>query len=502
MDIPKPLRVLFLVAEADPFAKVGGLGDVGGSLPRAINRLKQLPDSPGPDTDNQEIKFVDIRVIIPYHGTVASFVPNNQPLVSFEVPHRDGPLPAFAYQQDMEGVPVYLISGGPIPKDKPIYTGDPGIDGNKYVFFSMAALELVKALNWPPDLIHANDWHTAPAIYAIKIQPDYEGYFGRTSTLLGIHNLPYLGSGTEPSMSEYNLPPATGSLLPDWAQHLPLPLGLLSADHIVTVSPTYAKEILSPEFGAGLNDFLQRRSTSISGILNGLDEEAWNPRIDPCLAANYNHLSLDKRVNNKRALQIELELEPDPSTLIFSMVMRMENQKGVDLALDALRQIEIEAKYTSYRWQAIFLGTGSSTLEEAVRRMQADFPTCVRALIGYDAPLSRRIFAGADAMLFPSRYEPCGLAQMIAMHYGCVPIARAVGGLKDTIRPYPGDNSSGFLFLDPTPEALSGTIRSALALYSDRNAWRKLQLEGMVQDFSWERSACQYISLYRSLVTP
>lgn len=499
MDFPQPLRVLFLVAEADPFMKVGGLGDVGGSLPRAINRLNHLPNSTSGDTGNADQQLVDIRVVLPYHGAITTTATDLRPVVSFNVHHRDGALPAQVYDLDMEGIPVYLISGDPIPTDKPIYTGDPEIDGNKYSFFSVAALELGKALGWQPDLIHANDWHTAPAIYAQKVHPE-QTTFARSATLLGIHNLPYLGSGTAPSLSAFGLPPATGSPLPEWAQHLPLPLGLLAADHIVAVSPTYAKEILTPEFGQGLSGFLQERSGSISGILNGFDQGLWNPLTDTNLAANYDQHNLDPRAANKRALQVELGLEPEPDTPLLSMVTRMESQKGVDLALNALRQFDISGEGIRPNWQAVILGTGSHNLEEAARQMQADFPGRVRAVIAYDAPLSRRIFAGADAVLIPSRYEPCGLVQMIAMRYGCVPIARAVGGLKDTIHPYPKTNATGFLFLDPTPEALSGTIRDVLALYVDRKAWRNIQRAGMIQDFSWERSAQQYLSLYRSMV--
>ena len=499
MDLPQPLRILFVVSEADPFMKVGGLGDVGGSLPRAIYNLVHSLPAEGGDIIEEDRASVDIRLVLPFHGAVAAAASVLRPVVAFNVPHRDGPQQAVAYDRDMQGVPVYLISGVPIQPQGPVYTGDPDIDGNKYTFFSMAALELVRALGWQPDLLHAHDWHTAASVYAVSIRPEDE-FFSHTATLLGIHNLPYLGTGTGPSLSAYGLPPAVGSALPEWAQHLPLPLGLLAADHIVAVSPTYAKEILTPEFGSGLYDFLEERSASISGILNGLDVDQWDPRTDPKLAANYDHHTLPQRAANKRLLQEQLGLEPDTDIPLLGMITRMDNQKGVDLALDALRQIEIPGEHPEQPWQAVILGTGTPSLEEAALRMQADYPERLRAVITFDAALSRRIYGGADALLIPSRYEPCGLAQMIAMRYGCVPIARAVGGLKDTIRPYPHKKATGLLFTDPTPQALSGTIRNALALYTDQKAWRKLQREGMLQDFSWERSAREYVSLYRSMV--
>jgi starch synthase len=499
MDFPQPLRVLFVVSEADPFIKVGGLGDVGGSLPRAIHRIEHPPKLPAGEDDSETLASVDIRVVLPFHGAIAAASSDLRPVAAFNVPYRDGPQPAVAYDRDMEGVPVYLISGDPIPPAGPVYSGDPEIDGNKYTFFSMAALELARSLGWQPHLLHANDWHTAASVYAISIRPE-DAFFASTATLLGIHNLPYLGTGTGPSLSAYGLPPATGTNLPEWAQHLPLPLGLSAADQIVAVSPTYAKEILTPEFGSGLYDFLQERAGSISGILNGLDLEQWDPSTDRRLAANFDSASLPRRTLNKRALQEELGLEPDPQIPLLAMVTRMDNQKGVDLALDALQQIEIPEEHPVQSWQAVILGTGTPFLEEAATRMQANYPDRIRAILAFDADLSRRIYGGADALLIPSRYEPCGLAQMIAMRYGCVPIARAVGGLMDTIRPYPDKKANGFLFTDPTPEALSGTIRKALATYADQKTWRKLQKEGMIQDFSWERSAREYISLYRSMV--
>lgn len=495
----EPLRVLFVAAEADPFMKVGGLGDVAGSLPRAIHKLN-FPMGAEADQAGAHPKSIDIRVALPYHGAIAAQSRNLQPIISFNVPHQDNPVPAVAYGQEMDGVPVYLISGKPIPPEMPVYTGDPEIDGNKYTFFSMAVLELARALGWQPHLLHANEWHTAPAVYALSIRQD-DHFFSKTSTLLGIHNLPYLGSGVGPVLSAYNLPPASTSSLPEWAQHLPLPLGLLAADHLVTVSPTYAQEILTPEFGSGLYYFLQERAATISGILNGLDIDQWNPQTDPQLVANYDRDNLDLRKTNKRALQEELGLLVDPDIPLLGMVTRMEYQKGVDLALDALRQIDLLENNHHFAWQAVILGTGAPDLEEASHRMQSDYPDQVRAVTTFDTALSRRIYGGADALLTPSRYEPCGLTQMIAMRYGCVPIARSTGGLKDTIRHYSDKKGSGFLFWKPTPEVLSGTIRDALQLYRNQKAWRKLQREGMSQNFSWERSARAYISLYRSLVS-
>ena len=499
MRNPQPVRVLFIASEAEPFVKVGGLGDVAGSLPRAIHKLNHAEDTRSGSQSRTDHKTVDIRVALPYHGAIASAARDLRPVAVFDVPHPDGPLPAVAYGLEMDGVPVYLISGNPIPPEYPVYSNDPIIDGNKYTFFSLAALELTRVLGWQPHILHANEWHTGTAIYALSMRAN-DPFFSKTATLLGIHNLPYLGTGVGPVLSAYGLPPASTSHLPEWAQHLPMPLGLLAADHLVAVSPTYAQEILTPEYGSGLSDFLQERAASISGILNGLDTEKWGPQTDPHIAANYSWDNLEPRSLNKLALQQELGLAVDPDIPLLGMVTRMEDQKGVDLALDAVRQIDLPGDTPTRPWQAVFLGTGMPELQNAARRLEVDFPNQVRAVITFDTSLSRRIYAGVDMLLIPSRYEPCGLTQMIAMRYGCVPIARSTGGLKDTICPYLDKKGSGFLFSEAKAEALSGTIRDALQLFQDRKAWQKLERRGMRQDFSWARSAQAYLSLYRSLI--
>jgi starch synthase len=414
---------------------------------------------------------------------------------TLEVLHQNGPVVAEAYSVEFKGLPVYFISGSFIPPEAPVYTSDASVDGLKFTFFSLAALELARALQWAPHLVHANDWHTAPAIYALGLNRKQGSFYSNTATLFGLHNLPYLGVGAGPALASFDLPPAINSPLPEWARHMPLPLGLLSADHIVAASPTYAQEILTKEFGSGLQDFLLTRSASISGILNGLDVQRWDPVEDPVLITNYSADNLPQRWANKIALQKELDLQPDPNLPIFGMVTRLDNQKGVDLVPGALRQIAGQA------WQAVILGTGDPALEAAIHRLEVEFPDRVRAVIRFDAELSRRIYAGTDALLIPSRYEPCGLTQMIAMRYGCVPIARATGGLRDTIQDYHlSAESTGFLFSDPTSASLAGALQHALEVYEDFDAWRGLQQRGMAQDFSWERSARQYLELYQVLV--
>jgi len=486
------LRVLFLAAEADPLVKVGGLGDVAGSLPLALRSFS---------TNDGQALQVDARLAIPFHGGIRLEDYPVKQVCSFTVPHQSGPLLAEALLVEVNGLPVYLIRGPLIQPDFPIYTSDAYADGLKFTFFSLASLELTRQLHWAPDILHANDWHTAPAVYALSRIKRGVPFFRNTASLLGLHNLPYMGWGAGPALHEFGLPPASGSALPWWAQDMPLGMGLLTADRLVAVSPSYAREILTPEFGVGLEGFLLTRQASLSGILNGLDRSRWDPETDNSLEANYNAASLEARQANKSSLQRELGLPPGPRRPLLAMVTRLDYQKGVDLLPEALRLLAATPIDAGQPWQVVILGTGDPAIESAVRRLEAEFPLRVRAAIGFDAALSRRIYASADMLLLPSRYEPCGMAQMIAMRYGCVPVACATGGLKDTIQDYSHSaDSTGFLFNGATAEGLAEALLRALQTYANPLAWNGLQQRGMARDFSWLRSARQYLDLYQTLV--
>jgi starch synthase len=318
--------------------------------------------------------------------------------------------------------------------------------------------------------------------------------FRSTAGLIGVHNLPYLGSGAQESLLSFGLPPLKNSGLPWWAQSLPLPVGLASADHIVTVSPNYAREILTPEFGSGLETFLKTRVDSISGILNGIDISHWSPEHDECITYHYSEETLEKRRSNKTALTQSFGLDTDPRIPLLASVSRMDPQKGIDLIPDTLAKIDNEP------WQAILLGTGIPALEAQIRRLEATFPNRVRSAIRFDRVLSHKIFAGADILMIPSRYEPCGLTQMVAMRYGCVPVARATGGLVDTIRDHVRQKlSDGFLFSEASSHSFAAALRRALHVYTNNREWEKIQTEGMSHDFSWDKSALKYLQLYKNL---
>ncbi len=474
--MPETLNVLFLAAEADPFIKVGGLGDVAGSLPRYLRGL------PAEVTNGT---IVDVRLVLPMHPMIKAETYGLHPLSIFPLSLKNGDVQVQVFETTLDGLPVYFLSGAAISSSGSVYSSDSALDGEKYSFFSLAALELTRQLDWKPTIVHANDWHTALACYALLIKR-WEGEFPGVSSVLTLHNLPFMGPDISSILDEYNLIQVqTG--LPEWANVKPLPLGLWAADAIVAVSPTYAREVLTPEFGCGLQDYLLARRESLNGILNGIDVDSFNPAIDPAIGANFGIPTLEKRPLNKTALQVRMELPNDPHVPLISVISRMDPQKGIDIIPKALRRLKDLA------WQAVILGTGDPKLEAAIRDLQAEFPDRIRTEFKYDPGLARQIYAGSDIFLMPSRYEPCGLSQMIAMRYGCVPIVSGVGGLKDTIY----QNETGFIFGKPTASRLATAIQKSFKIYSDHSRWEAMQRAGMSQDFSWAVSARQYFQLYQ-----
>lgn len=479
------MNILFLAAEADPLIKVGGLGDVAGSLPEALLNLSKDGLSP---------TALDVRMVIPFHPAIDASPYSPELVGELSLPNTAGVSTAEVYAIKVKGVPVYLIKSNLFQPGMPVYSIDTRQDGRKYVFFSLAALELAHMLDWQPDIIHANDWHTAIAIYALAIRKKEDAFFDRTRTVLSVHNLPYMGKGSEEGLAFYNLPPSDDSRLPDWARYFPLPMGLSVADKIVAVSPSYSQEILTPEFGCNLQDFLNLRSSAVTGILNGLDMNQWNPATDRWLAQKYIRQDVSLRAVNKKELQKTFGLPQDAKLPLLAIVSRMDQQKGIDLALAGLRLA------ADRPWQAIILGTGDPTLEAAARQLEADLPDRVKAAIRFDSALSHLFYGGADVLLIPSRYEPCGLAQMIAMHYGSIPIARATGGLRDTIQDHQARRSgTGFLFQLAQAEAFAEALNRALDIYAQPRKWKSIQQKGMALDFSWQQSALGYARLYHGL---
>ena len=470
------MKILYLAAEAAPLAKVGGLGDVAGSLPLAL-----------------AARGHDVRVALPFSGVIdrARFHP--AVVARVPVPHVSGAQTAIVSAVQHGGVTFYLISGPPIPRAGRVYGLSIKEDGPKFIFFALAALGLCRTLDWQPDILHANDSHTGAAVYWLASDGRHDPFFQGTASVFTLHNLAYKNLHARPYLREYGLALSDSPVLEDWARDSLIALGLAHADALNTVSPTHAREILTPEYGSGLEAALRARRDRLTGILNGLDTKAWDPRTDLSLHRRYDRAHLPQRRDAKQALLRELGLPAEPDRPLLAVVSRLDPQKGLELTLPALRPL-LQKQAVHF----ILLGTGLPVLEKAFQRLGRLFPDSVRLQLKFDAALARRIYAGADLLLIPSRYEPCGLTQLIAMRYGAVPVVRQTGGLADTvIDAKVARRGTGFVFRGYNSRALAAALRRALRAYRQPARWQALQRRGMQLDFSWSRSARAYEALYR-----
>jgi len=479
----KRINILFLASEADPYVKMGGLGDVAGSLPRTIYHQS-----------DENIRY-DIRLAIPFYGAIKKKYPDLPQLTEFNIHTGSLTIHATVYEHEQDGMPVYLIDGKPIREEDPVYGSNFSADAEKFIFFSLACLELPRVLKWKIDILHANDWHSAIALHQLDKLSNSHPDLAQIKKIITLHNLPFMGAGSEEALTKFGIEPAEDSSLPVWARTIPLPMGLASADRIIAVSPTYAEEILTPEFGCGLEGYFSEHKQKISGIINGIDTVIWNPASDPFLAAHFDKKDFSGKVLCKQAVQMEMGLEVNPHTPLIVSISRMDQQKGIDLAIDALRAM------SSQNWQAVILGSGDARLEASALNLQEELPDKVRARVVFDPQLSHRLYAGADILLMPSRYEPCGLSQLIALRYGTVPVARATGGLKDTVIDYTGNaHGNGFTYTEASSAATARSLSAALAHYQQKTAWKEIMTNGMKQDFSWAISAKKYCTLYQELL--
>ena len=472
--MPQTINILFLAAEAEPFVKVGGLGDVAGTLPRALRALS-----------TEELK-IDIRLVLPHHSVIKE--ENLKPVGMYSIPRGKSEVQVEAFEGTLDGMPVYFINGEPIRASGSVYSSNNKLDAEKYAFFALAALELPRQIGWQPHVLHCNDWHTALASYGNLVKR-WEDKKNRVSSVVTIHNLPFLGPDVKEILEAYGLPLANTDL-PDWARVMPMPLGLWASDAIVAVSPTYADEILHEEFGCGLQEFFRNRTDTLSGILNGLDLASYDPQTDSTITKQFNAESLIDRKANKAALQEKLGLPVNENMPLLGMVTRMDNAKGIDIALKGLRMLKKQ------EWQLVLLGAGDAKLEGEAKKLQELLPDRVRVETRFDSTLARQIYAGSDIFLMPSRYEPCGISQMIAMRYGSVPLVRAVGGLHDTVT----DSETGFVFVDTKVKSFNDTLKRAMKLLPYHSRWLNLQKAGMEQNFSWSASAQKYLALYQKLI--
>jgi starch synthase len=437
---------------------------------------------------------VDARMWVPLHASIDKDALGLAMVGEIDVPCRPQAGRATVWQSRVGSVPVYWVDGPPIQAMSGIYSR-PDEEARKYVFWSLAALQLEKLGGWSPDILHANDWQCGPAVATLAKRRSEEGYSSKARSLITIHNLPFMGAGSQDEMTACGVDPVDDPDLTPKESHLPLPMALVTADWISTVSPTYAEEIQTEEFGDGLAPLLARRKSHLRGIINGIDPVRWNPASDSALPVGFDATSIESRADIKRALQAELGLPAADRIPLIGMVGRLDRQKGVDLAIAALESL------SGRDWQWVLLGVGDPAIEDLARTFATRFSDRARAELRFDATLARRVYGGADMLFVPSRYEPCGLSQMIAMRYGAVPIVRATGGLKDTVRDAgQGGSGTGFVFEDASPEALATAMRRALETYADPAVWGPIQLAGMAADNSWDVSAEAYFDLYQEML--
>ena len=478
------LRVLAITSEIYPIIKTGGLADVAGALPTALQAYG-----------------IETRTLVPGYPDVIKALPTAEVLL---------------YWPDFYGGPIRLLGGSHQNLDLLVFDaphlfarpGNPYVtpdgkdwpdNGVRFAALSRMAAEIGHGAirSFVPDIVHAHDWQAGLA-------PAYLHYANAPwpGTVMTVHNLAYQGKFPHEMLHTFGLPPESFTIhgVEYYGMISFLKAGLQFADRITTVSPTYAIEIQGDEGGMGLGGLLRERSQVLSGILNGIDTSVWNPETDPHIAARFSAKELESRAANRAALQRRLGLDPSPDALLLGVISRLSWQKGLDLLLENVPTIVNEGM------QLALLGSGDPDLENRFQAAAKANAGRIAALIGYDEALAHLIQAGADALVVPSRFEPCGLTQLCALRYGAVPIVSRVGGLADTVidaneADIAGSATTGFKFGPVTGETLAGALRRASNSFHDKQVWRKLQLNGMSTDVSWRNRASQYAALYHDVVT-
>jgi starch synthase len=473
------LRVLFVASEGVPYVKTGGLADVIGALPRALTRLGH-----------------DVRVILPrykaidadrWHLRVAAAgipVPINQEMEAVDV--LEAP--------SCDGVHVLFIDAPRYFQREKVY-GYPD-DGERFILFCRAALEYTRVIDWMPDILHCHDWHTGIIPNWTKTLYRDDPHFVNTAAVFTIHNLAYQGIFGYRILEVAGVA-AEGFLypeIPELANVVDLMgRGIAFADVISTVSPRYAREILTPDFGERLDPLLRARRDRLYGILNGVDTQEYDPATDTRIASPFDAFALERRPANKRALQEQMGLPIAPHTPLIGIISRLTDQKGFDL----LDQVAIPLLEQGI--QLVVAGTGDQHYHRLFQQLAERYPQQVAVNLTFSTEISQPIYAGSDMLLMPSRFEPCGLTQMLAMRYGCIPIVHRTGGLADTVHELdPARNAgNGFVFSPYDPFHLFAAVTRALEAYKFQDAWQELMQRAMLADYSWDASAERYVALYR-----
>ncbi len=483
------MKIAFVTAEHALFVKVGGLADVASALPAHLR-----------------VAGHTVRVYLPYYAAAAANLHlawDTHHFVSVAAAGKVFHVGIY-HHVTADGVDIYLLRYDEL-------FGRPGVYGEanegyadnllRFAVFQQAVLEHFSVNDWFPDVLHCHDWHTAllPAYCAARA--DLDARFAAIKTVFTIHNLGFQGV-FDPSMFwMLNLPGRFYG--PDWLEHFAhincMKCALLHADHLTTVSPTYAEEIQTPELGFGFDGILTARRHALSGILNGIDTRVWNPATDALLPARYSATNAVGKARCKQALQKELGLRARPGLPLCGLVARLTEQKGIDLVINVMDEIIAAGA------RVAVLGTGDPALEAALQDCAARHPGDVAVRLAFDERLSHWIEAGADIFLMPSRFEPCGLNQMYSLAYGTLPVVHRTGGLADTVvnaddAALRDGSATGFVMDVPTPQALLAAVQFALALYADREAWRRMRRAAMRCDFGWQQSAAKYLAIFEALL--
>ena len=474
----KKLKILIVAAELAPYASVGGLSRVIPQLARALRQRGH-----------------DVRIFMPKFGLIdEEKYPLDLVMKGLRV-STDFKQPPYLVcnvksHQLLDSLPVYFLENQEYYEKRANvygYSDDP----RRWALLCRGVLEFVKNSAWVPDIIHANDWHTGIISNYLKTVYKNDKKLSSIVSVFTIHNLAHQGMFDHRNVSEMDFDDGRSEVSNFFSKRLNklnfLKRGVIYSDVINTVSEKYALEILTPEYGEGLDQLLLELRLKLSGIVNGIDVDEFDPETDPLIPENYNCQTLAKRETNKLALQKKLGLPKDKNIALAGLVSRLDWQKGVKL---------ISEKFSGLNCQFVFLGTGQAEYEKHLKNLAKKYPDKFSANIFFNLGLAQEVYAGADIFMMPSRFEPCGLGQMIAMRYGTVPVVRNTGGLSDTV-----NGSLGFKFNDFSEEALYKTLKKALNIYYNKpTGWKKMQKKGMRKDFSWDKSAREYLKLYKKLL--
>ena len=484
------MNVLFVAAEVSPFSKVGGLGDVIGALPAALVK-----------------KGVSVKIITPAYGAIdrTKFVFQETSL-AFEIEIGGIPTKCSLLKwtlPEQENLEIYFIENDEFYSCKGVYTdkrGNPYINNpERFVLLQKCALKLIVELNWIPDIIHCHDNHAALIPVYLKTTYADEPIYKSIKTVLTIHNIAYQSVTSFDKKFVFGLPSylfAPTEPMEWYDQINPLKAGIIFADVVTTVSKTHAQELTTnTAISAGLKGVMINRKKPVIGILNGVDYSKWNPASDPEIAINYSPENLAGKRKNKQALILGTDLKDFIiEKPLIGIVSRLVEQKGIDLILEGIdRMMAMDVGL-------ILLGSGEEKYHTAFKDIAARFSGRVSVNFGYNNPMCHKILAGADIFLMPSRYEPCGITQMLALKYGAVPVVHKTGGLVDTVRQWDGQTGNGFLFDNYSIDSLLASLGNAFNVFRNKPDWKTLMTNGMVEDFSWDKSADEYLKVYEDLL--